>query len=537
MPNEKNIDEFWSLENMLPNRPKKEYRRPAPADTSSVTVAIGEAVPETGAKIPPRQNGADSARKPARTVAREYAPETGFFKKVRILPWPTEFGFYTKFRSDALRYFERTHDACEYVYFFSYMPQYDQMTVTQLAYYLYWRSEVRRGNYLRADNSYLFLYIYEIINLPDKIPPSEGAVLISRLWSAYRADFRYLDKYIGEWLCDYCLIHRVVPEMVSIGAFVGEITGKVSLPEFYLQDGSLTWPLVQSLSAYDYRKSKYYADYKEAFDTHIPAAVTRVMNELVMPELAAFGVHPMRVSRDSFSGAVVCRSVKFKIELVCCPVRRSYELKQLVTGMVKLCENHLRAAFAIKSRFSPAGVDEKIKAALSAYFDECYPDRFKSRRKKQENVEEEAYMALYEPENDGPADITRALAIEEAAWETAALLDTDEDAEAPEQAETIPDAVQERAESPIPADAFAVGGDDSPASFAACMTAAQRQAVLAAARGEFATFCRAAGKMPETVRGEINELAMEQIGDMILDDDFSLIEDYAEELLAALGVE
>jgi hypothetical protein len=121
------------------------------------------------------------------------------------------------------------------------MPQYDQMTLSQLSYYLYWRGEIRKGVYIKTDINYLFLYAYEIINLPDRIPPRKGAIELTRLWAAYREDFRYLDKYLGEWLCDYCLIHKVEPDWVTLDVFSGEVASKVSMPEFYLHSGALTW--------------------------------------------------------------------------------------------------------------------------------------------------------------------------------------------------------------------------------------------------------------------------------------------------------
>lgn len=532
MPNEKDVDSFWSISDLIPNRAKKERFPHIMTDTKAVPLCVGNDVPEDGEKIPPRQANATPV---PRAAVREYLPKNSFFKKIRISPWPTDFNFYTKFRRDALRYHAQTHEPCEYVYFFSYMPQFDQMTTTQIGYYLYWREEARRGNYLRTDNSYLFLYIYEIINLPDKIPPADGAKMISRLWRAYRASFPYLDKYLGEWLCDYCLIHRVKPEMQTIGEFIGEITCRVSLPEFYLQDQAMTWHLVRSLSAYDYQKSKYYEEWKDAFETHIPTAMTRVMNEIVTPNLSRFGVHSMAISRDSFSGAVVCRSMKFKMDIVCCLIKRSHELRQLVTNMMKLCENHLRAAFSIKSRFSPTGIDETIRTALSAYFDEYYPRRFESKRKKQEIVEEEAYLALYEPEQNGPADIARALAIEEAAWETAELLDV-EDASQSEQS----DPHWRTTEEPPLVSQKETSFDNNEHPFAAFslrLTETMRMALLAAAEGAFLDFCRREGNMPDLICAQINELAMEEIEDILLDDSFSLIEDYAEEIVEILAAE
>lgn len=58
--------------------------------------------------------------------------------------------------------------------------------------------------------------------------------------------------------------------------------------------------------------------------------------------------------------------------------------------------------------------------------------------------------------------------------------------------------------------------------------------LVSACRGEFAAFCRAAGRMPETVKSRINELATELVGDIVLDDGFNVIGDYADELFAAL---
>ena len=317
------------------------------------------------------------------------------------------------------------------------------------------------------------------------------------------------------------------PDWQALAAFSGEIAGKVSLPEFYLRGDELTYPLIRSLSSYDYRKSKYYAEHHDAFDRHIPAAAVQVLSRLVAPAPEEFGVHPAKLSRDGFSGAVACRAVKCKLELTCFPLRRSYEMKQLVTGVIKLCENQLRAAFSVKARFSPAGIDERLVRAVSEYFDAFYPERSSHKRRKAPEEAEEAYMALYEPENKGPADIKRALAIEQDAWETAALLGEDSDEEAP--CGTVP----EPSEMP----AFAGFDDAAEGDFAALVSALDgetRRALVSACRGEFAAFCRAAGRMPETVKSRINELATELVGDIVLDDGFNVIGDYADELFAAL---
>ena len=410
---------------------------------------------------------------------------------------------------------------------------------------------------MKTDINYLFLYAYEIINLPEKIPPSEGARALSRLWSHYRNEFHYLDKYFGEWLCDYCLIHGVSPDWEVLREFTGDIAGKVSLPEFYMRDGLLSWGLISAVSSYDYKKSKYYEQYAEEYDRHIPKAVETAVNRVIMKNPEAFGIVPAKTLRDSYSGAVASHKAKCKIEISRYVIRKSaargeQDLKQIFGNLVKLAENRIRMYFGIKSRFSPTGMDARMKEEISSYFNAVYPEQ--SRKKQTKNDEEEAYMALYEPKQTGKADIARALAIEEQAWETAELLSTENEedfSDVPTVSENeisfdFPE--EEKREETKPntdtetsfEDAFSFSFEnagDAESEFAfiqTVFTEEQREALRASTEGRFSEYCRTVGKMEDHVRGELNEIAMDAIGDMILEEDFSPVADYLEEMKSML---
>ena len=550
MPKNENIDAFWDIEDLIPGRPRKAVVRREFSDTEATELDLDSPTDQDGEKIPSR---ALAERKtPANGVIREYHG-SGMISYVKILSWPTVFEFYTKFRKDATRYFSLTHEPCDYVYFFSYMPQYEQMTVSQMAYYLYWRDEARKENYLKTDINYLFLYIYEIINLPGKIAPTDGARMLSRLWKTYRKDFLYLDKYLGEWLCDYCLIHNVAPDWEALDSFKGEIVGKVSLPEFYFRDGEISWGLIKALSSYDYTKSKYYETREREFDLHIPRAMERVVNRIIMKNPQDFGISAVTTSRDSYAGAIASHSAKFKIEITRYALRRScgkgeMDLKHVLTNLIKLAENQLRSAFGIKSRFSPVIPDPRLKQEILDYFGEYLPTSGRSAKKKST---EEAYMMLYEPRQTGPADISRALDIEKQAWETAELLSVEE-AEEPISPpsfvlEPIPktsmptslicsDPVPAKEETPFAM--LPLADVENEFSFVTqVLTERQQGALQAALKNAFASYCRSIGVMEENMRGEINEVAMEYIGDMILDGDGSVLEDYEEEIKTVLGAE
>ena len=356
MPNKENIDAFWDIEDLIPPRPKKTVASPVHTDICAEEIVLTSEKEQGGERIPSRTENPIKKEEKLRVI-REYSPKHSLIQSVRILPWPTSFEFYTKFRKDAIRYFDLTHEPCEYVYFFSYMPQYEQMTVAQMSYYLYWRSEARKGNYLKTDINYLFLYVDEIINLPEKILPREGALILSRLWKTYRREFLYLDKYFGEWLCDYCLIHDVSPDWDVLRDFAGDIAGKISLPEFYMRDGLLSWGLISAVSSYDYKKSKYYEQYAEEYDRHIPKAVEAAVNGVIMKNPEAFGITAVKTIRDSYAGAVASNKAKFKIEISRYAIRKSasrgeQDLKQVFGNLIKLAENRIRMYFGIKSRFS-----------------------------------------------------------------------------------------------------------------------------------------------------------------------------------------
>ena len=51
------------------------------------------------------------------------------------------------------------------VEFMQYWPTYDVMSPAQQQWYFYWRSEVRQGRLLATDLSYIFVHVYELINL------------------------------------------------------------------------------------------------------------------------------------------------------------------------------------------------------------------------------------------------------------------------------------------------------------------------------------------------------------------------------------
>lgn len=86
-----------------------------------------------------------------------------------------------------------------HVPFKCYWPTYRDMTSAQQHWYFYWRTQVRQGQYPPTDLSYIFVHVYEILNLVETPDPTQAAFRIYKIWLAYREKYPNLDRYLPDW--------------------------------------------------------------------------------------------------------------------------------------------------------------------------------------------------------------------------------------------------------------------------------------------------------------------------------------------------
>ena len=417
-------DAFWSLDKIMPKtvRPRSFSFDTDPVDIESDCPADGAAGSD---RTKSRAEKEDTAIPPQRTAVREtpgksepeltYEPSPVMLRSVTVWRWPSKYTFYERFRTDAEKHFSVRGQSCDWVPFFSYMPQYIQLDAQQRAYYFWWRENARQGRYLRTDYSYLMLYIYEIINLPDRIAPEEGLEQLCGLWLAYRDKFPKLDRYLSEWVCDYCLIYRLPAPYETLAGILGDVVRVCSFREFYLggpTDGAspLAVTLIGYASNYNYRKSRLYqSEYRSLYEKHIYGAMDYVLSHL--PEgdsLADVKMQTARISRDTFVGSLCAYDIKRRLDIEYYSCSRSHEVREVVTGVVKAAENQIRAMCGISARFSLKTVGDTVKSLVAAYFE---PFRAQAAAAR----DEPEYMRMYEPEKHDFSE-DEALAIEERSW-------------------------------------------------------------------------------------------------------------------------
>ncbi|MDD2362556.1 MAG: TerB N-terminal domain-containing protein [Oscillospiraceae bacterium] len=139
----------------------------------------------------------------------------------------------------------------------SYYPNYQMMSYEQLRTYFTWRTNVRKGNVADTSISYAFIYIYELLNNIGVKDPSEGLDKLMFFWEAFREYNKAIDKYVLRWLKDYHIYYQL-PHTFK------EFADQNGLSEHYpkLEDTDDHFNLFCAISKYDIRKSMFYTEDK-----------------------------------------------------------------------------------------------------------------------------------------------------------------------------------------------------------------------------------------------------------------------------------
>ena len=179
------------------------------------------------------------------------------------------------FVEQARKFVNRTETRAEPVPFMQYWPTYESMDAAQQRWYFYWRTQLRQGNCLPTDLSYLFVHIYEVINMVGFDTPGEAFNHLDEFWRYYRQLQPKLDRYLPDWIADFIVIHELAPNALDWYSEVGKVTQAADLnfvleawvnsgdPFEALSDGALF-----ALAKYNPTKSKFYKKFSESTDLH-----------------------------------------------------------------------------------------------------------------------------------------------------------------------------------------------------------------------------------------------------------------------------
>ena len=528
-----NIDSFWDISSLVPASREIRTKR---NNISLTSVNTNEKVSDdnsSGKLTVMCLNTKDSTEQKFDSET-SYTPENSLIHNVTLKKRTSSLHYYDDFLKDGEKHLYEEADLAEFVPFFSYVPQYNQLNSEQLKYYIYWRSLVRNNVFEKTDYSYILLYIFELLNLANDKNASEYQERLAKIWNAYHKEYPMLEGKLIQWICDFSLLHKLQPPMCADPSIV---TVAPTLKEFFisLPKGDFeacVKTLLKYCTSYDYTTSKFATKENIAlFNRYVSGALRVAVHFFSDGEniLSKLSNEDSFMTRDAFAGALCTNQIRYSIEIKYCSFSRSNELRYLVGDIVKYAENKIRAHLGIKSRLTVYSISTQLKELLDNYFkNNLLPNRSASAKKEAP----QEYDVLYDLPIK-PLSLENAMKIEESSWST-----TNELVEAfvDEKQDTVTQTIAPLLLDIMQADEIITCDNEEDEVKKALEL--YKDWVFAIDNNDVSLLKKLSlesGKMIEAVVDEINEIATEVIGDILIEEndngEYVIIDCYRETII------
>ncbi|MEK5446190.1 TerB N-terminal domain-containing protein [Paenibacillus sp. FSL R7-0331] len=439
----------------------------------------------------------------------------------------------SEFVQQAAELEDMTADEAKLVPFKSYWPSYSHMTAEQSRWYFYWRNEVRQGRFPKTDLSYIFLHVYELINGIGWREPEEGYRQLGLIWEAYRSQYKRLDQYLGSWMADFSFVHKLDVPLSLIVARTRGLSGDLAEIELLRcltsTPEQLTFEVLTVMSDYDISKSKFYAgEGKEAAERYIPQVVA-LIDAYVARKHGARLIEkfppgpPVMRERYLFRSAVYDISrYGYSVLVPVVRISKLLPLRSLITRLFRLTENKLRELTGFRGRLKDIRIDPDMDELITKYLQREF-------RKAEQEAKGPAVVIdqskLEQLKSD--SEVVRSLLTVEAydeplteqAYEPEQNLIEEENSPEQDYGQLIE--VNTAADGETPAVQLSDGVPPEWAELNGELLPLHRKVLLALAADNGSSqvnrIAAAAGTMPELVYDEINELAVNILGDLLID--------------------
>jgi hypothetical protein len=147
--------------------------------------------------------------------------------------------------------------------FAQYFPTYQSMNDRQLRGYFSWRTKVRRGAIEETPLSFVFVYIYELINGIGARSPEEGFYALKNFWTAYKDIDPRINRYIKLWLKDYVVYNNLDNSLLEDLLDANFNSAVLTLLNYKSHDAGEVFSALNSLSSYNLGNSRFFKKYPD----------------------------------------------------------------------------------------------------------------------------------------------------------------------------------------------------------------------------------------------------------------------------------
>jgi restriction system protein len=257
-----------------------------------------------------------------------------------------------------------------------------------LPWYFYWRNEVRNGRYHNTDTSCIFLYAFELIHNIGVLNSQRGYDQLHSLWMAYRCDHETLDRYLPEWIVDYAKINKLdiddfefLRKCYVMGC--SDIDPNIIVHHLLEKKPiNLSIPLLDKFISYSITYSRFYQNgYKELMDRFLPRVISNI--DIAMRDRTGKGIFEsfeprkrdgskksdFRNRREPFIGAIYFNPNNYRIDLNYGCYSRLKSLRSFLTSVVKYTENRLRRLHRFGGNLQVGDINKDAKEIIDHLLD------------------------------------------------------------------------------------------------------------------------------------------------------------------------
>ena len=273
------------------------------------------------------------------------------------------------FYETAKEYAGETREKTEHIPFLCYWPSYEYMSRPQLDWYFYLREKLRAGEYIKTDLSYLFVYIYELINQIGVKGPEDGFEKMAGIWKNYRDTYDKLDRYLIDWAGDYIIWYNCDPEkcfelLEKEGLFL-LMPADMLMDHYIKNDTAMPLELIARFCDYRFYESEFIkGENGSLFTDHLPnlfGEIRRVMDQKEGDGFKTRFVPHANIKHTKIPFLRAPFDNKTNTRLQVYPQYEQHKpLRAFVTAAVKEFENELRILTRYKGRLRPEALPEEI---------------------------------------------------------------------------------------------------------------------------------------------------------------------------------
>lgn len=432
--------------------------------------------------------------------------------------------------------------------FSSYFPNYQLMNYEQLRTYFTWRTEVRKGNVTETSLSYAFLYIYELLGNIGVDDPQDGLNKLMSFWKKFSIYNKTIDKYVLRWLKDYHIYYEL-PQPFN------EFIEKNNLTNHYtkMTDTDNNFDLFCSISKYDIRSSAFFTEDNSKLITDCFYFITNQLKQVFWAngihfEEAIFQPTKKMSVWQPFKGALFYQWMKQSDRHIVFSENEIYICSQnnwMTSSVITSDSGRSLIGYILKQMEVILRVATKYKYKLSANVDtvtHTVVGQLKAAGLSLEKIISDAVMEFYRESTKTVIVVDHAALsrIREEALTIQEKLIVPEPEESfipasapltPSFPEPVKPSSQPMTPTPEPVkESVTKSNIWESLKNALDETELQALSVLSFGETDIKKFADHNGIMLEVLIDDINIKAMDFIGDNLLDDEFTIYEDYIDQV-------